>query len=332
MTWARARPSCSQGLWPYGADISANGTLRGLCLCGADGAKRPDNRHGRVVVGHPDRCSARWSTAPPPARCVDDGVVKGLHISSDGDYVVFASTSQLLAPAGYKMCVSRAITPRVMCTCTTGSTRRCGPCPSGPPSGLSLPGLPGHLRQWRHRRLPCRGRRRRVVDGHQQSFPGGLSKERGPDRRQFAGRFGQRRRPRQQRAGRYRCRAAGAATPAVPPGMGLLRQGRAGRARPSWRCRATGAYWRSSGHRAKRAGATGPCGGWSCRKGRCSWSRPPPVASGLRPAAGCFRVRGPTGQHERQRGAGGGTGVLAQVAVRPGPGLPLRADVYRWTQ
>jgi len=44
-----------QGLWPYGADIFCQWHVRRLCLCGADGAKRPGDRHERMAVGHPDR-------------------------------------------------------------------------------------------------------------------------------------------------------------------------------------------------------------------------------------------------------------------------------------
>ncbi len=94
-----------QGLWPYGTDISANGafvvyataaqTAQSGLVTGMD-LWLWDTQTGQLTLVN------RGATG----RSADDGVVKGLQISSDGDYVVFSSTSQLLAPHGYKMCLS----------------------------------------------------------------------------------------------------------------------------------------------------------------------------------------------------------------------------------
>jgi Tol biopolymer transport system component len=94
-----------QGLWPYGTDISGDGTYvvyaseaetaRSGLITGMDVWLWDTQTGQRMLV---NRTAA--------GKVGEDGVVRGLHISSDGDYVVFASTSQLLAPAGYKMCAS----------------------------------------------------------------------------------------------------------------------------------------------------------------------------------------------------------------------------------
>lgn len=99
------RTIVQQGLWPYGTDISANGTYvvyasavqtaqSGL-VTGMDVWLWDTQTGQRTLVNR----AAVGKTA-------SQGLVRGLHISADGDYVVFASTSQSLAPAGYKMCLS----------------------------------------------------------------------------------------------------------------------------------------------------------------------------------------------------------------------------------
>ncbi len=99
------RTILQQGLWPYGSDISANGTYvvyataavtaqSGL-ITGMDVWLWDTQTGQRTLINR-----------TPSGKVAVDGLVRGLHISTDGDYVVFASTSQSMAPAGYKMCVS----------------------------------------------------------------------------------------------------------------------------------------------------------------------------------------------------------------------------------
>lgn len=94
-----------QGLWPYGTDVSANGTYVVY-------ASEAEAAQSGLIIGMD---LWLWDTQTGQrtlinrtggGKVADDGLIRGLHISSDGDYVVFASTSQLLAPEGYKMCVS----------------------------------------------------------------------------------------------------------------------------------------------------------------------------------------------------------------------------------
>ena len=214
-------------------------------------------------------------------KSADDGVVKGLHISSDGDYVVFASTSQLLAPAGYKMCVS---------PCNNGSgyvylydrltgTLRAVPKQAsfGTAPSLAYPVISGNgdivafhagddVDVWStvtNKVFPVTFQKNIGMsdanslaisaDGNvlANSGPGGTGVvQLGPA------------------AGSYRLEWA------------YYDKAGAAQLRRAWRCQATGAYWRSSGRRAKPVGAIGPCGGSSCPKGRCSCSPAPPVASG----------------------------------------------------
>ncbi len=99
------RTILQQGLWPYGSDISANGAYvvyATAAVLAPSGLIRGmdvwlwDTRTGqRTLINR-----------TPSGKVAVDGLVRGLHISADGNYVVFASTSQSMAPAGLKMCVS----------------------------------------------------------------------------------------------------------------------------------------------------------------------------------------------------------------------------------
>jgi hypothetical protein len=95
-----------QGLWPYGTDISANGSFV-VYAAAAQTAQSGLVTGMNVWLWDTQTGQLTLVNRAATGNSANDGVVKGLHISSDGDHVVFASTSQLLAPAGYKMCVSQ---------------------------------------------------------------------------------------------------------------------------------------------------------------------------------------------------------------------------------
>jgi hypothetical protein len=94
-----------QGLWPYGTDVSGNGTY---VVYASAAATAPSGLITGMDVWLWDTQTGQRTLIIGTAagKVGDDGLVRGLHISSDGDYVVFASTSPFLAPDGYKMCVS----------------------------------------------------------------------------------------------------------------------------------------------------------------------------------------------------------------------------------
>ena len=94
-----------QGLWPYGTDVSANGTYV-VYASEAEAAQSGLITGMDVWLWDTQTGQRTLINRTAGGNVADDGVIRGLHISADGDYVVFASTSQLLAPANYKMCAS----------------------------------------------------------------------------------------------------------------------------------------------------------------------------------------------------------------------------------
>jgi hypothetical protein len=99
------RTILQQGVWPYGSDISANGTY--VVYATAAAAAQSGLITGMYVWLWDIQTGQRTNISRTASgKVAADGLIRGLHISSDGDDVVFASTSQSLAPAGYKMCVS----------------------------------------------------------------------------------------------------------------------------------------------------------------------------------------------------------------------------------
>jgi hypothetical protein len=92
-------------VWPYGSDLSANGRY---VVYGAAAQTASSGLVTGMNVWLWDTSTGQRTiiNRTPTGKIADDGQLRGLHISANSQYVVFASSSQELEPPSYKMCKS----------------------------------------------------------------------------------------------------------------------------------------------------------------------------------------------------------------------------------